>query len=111
MVQRWMLGVSHHWYGRSRDTGIRPRSSSWPRTDQWAKLGKLTMAILPTRTISRTIMRGRRSCCRLRLRMTTSMEPSVIVGEARVEVAVEHRQALADAGLHRLLADLDAAAP
>ena len=68
------------------------------------------MARRPTRTISRTIIRGFRNCCRLRLRTTTSCDWSEKSGEPGVEVAVEDAEAAGDALLHRGLVDLHAAA-
>ena len=44
-------------------TGIRPVATNCPRTRQWAKFGKLTIAVFPTRSISRSTNAGRCVTC------------------------------------------------
>ncbi len=66
-----MFGVSYHWYGKALDTGMRPRRIC-SRCDQWPKLGNVTIASRPTRSISATIASTRRIACSVCDRITTS---------------------------------------
>jgi len=59
-----MFGVSYHWYGRTRVTGIRP-AATCSRFGQWAKFGKLTTPTRPTRAVSRSIRSVFLRCCRV----------------------------------------------
>ena len=61
-----MLGVSYHIRSQVAVIGIRPRRSNCQRTSQWPKLGKLTTARAPIRSIWRSTSRGRSTACSVR---------------------------------------------
>ena len=72
----WRRGDSYHCCGRSTATGTRPVKSSSRRQRQWPQLEKLTMACLPTRSISRRTMAGSLRNGSVWLRITQSKLPS-----------------------------------
>jgi hypothetical protein len=69
---------------------MRPRSTD-RRLGQWAKLGKATMPLRPTRAVSRSMVSALRRCCRVSICSTTSKELSLEHGQAVVEVELDAR--------------------
>ena len=104
-----MFGVSYHWYGRLGETGMRPRTIC-SRCDQWPKLGNVTIASRPTRSISSTISSMCRIACSVCDRIDAVERAVVEAREAALEVALQHVDAVLHAGEEAGVVDLDAVA-
>ena len=71
-----MFGVSCQGVFHTAVIGIRPVLSNCQRTTQWPKLGKLTIARPPIRSICCSTARGFSTACRVRDSTTKSNDPS-----------------------------------
>ncbi len=71
-----MFGVSCHGRAQTEVIGIRPLHSNCQRTCQWPKLGKLTTARRPMRSIWRNTSAGCSTACKVRDSTTQSNAPS-----------------------------------
>ena len=68
--RQWMFGVSYQPKGNCDVTGALPVSRSWSRQRQYAKFGKLTMTLRPTRKSSPKTISGSLIVCTVCERMT-----------------------------------------
>ena len=84
MEQRWMFGVLYQVLGREAVTGIRPPMENARRTDQWAKLGKETMEVCATRSMSVSVSMGLRSVWSVFSRMAKSKALSTSLAQTRL---------------------------
>ncbi len=105
-----MFGVSHQWCGRASLIGIRPLTSKCQRCLQKAKLGSETIARRPIR--GELFERGLGRAHRLEgLAEHDVVERAVgIIDQVGLGVALDDRQAGADAGIDAIAAELDATA-
>ncbi len=108
-VKKWMFGESNQSCGNSLVLGARPVNRCASRTLQWPKLGNATMARRPTRSISRSTLRGARDSCK-RLAQDHIVEGLIReIGERVLDVAVKDGNAARDGLPHFRAFNLHAA--